>query len=196
MIAEGRRLEIPDGSKRLSRWATRVIDGTVEGAELVAPRLDREALELLPGWYEEWVISERERMRRRLLHAMESLVRQPIIRRAFADTVEVAMSAVSVEPLRESAQRVLIGSHRAEGNFVWARRVYVSYRRLIAEEWGISPRDELAEILRMFIRVAGQRRRIDAPVLCNSGRRTCSTEARFLTVLSSHRRAKLVVTYW
>jgi DNA-binding SARP family transcriptional activator len=147
---------------QLSRWAARVIEGTVEGSELVAPRLDREALDLLPGWYDEWVIFERERLRQRLLHAMESLVRQLIARRSFADAVEVAMSAVSVEPLRESAQRVLIEAHLAEGNLVEARRVYAAYHRLIGEELGILPSDELAKILRISVKSAAQLPRIDA----------------------------------
>ena len=65
---------------------------------------------------------ERERLRQRLLHAMESLVRQMISHRLFADAVEVAVTAVAVEPLRESAQRALIEAHFTEGNFVEAGR--------------------------------------------------------------------------
>jgi DNA-binding SARP family transcriptional activator len=134
---------------QLSRWATRIIDGSVEGSELDAPYLSPEAVDLLPGWYDDWVIFERERLRQRLLHAMECLVRQMIAHQLFADAVEVAISAVNVEPLRESAQRVLIEAHLAEGNYVEARRVYVAYYELIAEELGIPPSNELAEILRV-----------------------------------------------
>ena len=41
---------------------------------------------------------------------------------------EAAMFAVGIEPLRESAQRVLIEAHLAEGNLVEARRAFVTYR--------------------------------------------------------------------
>ena len=103
---------------------------------------------MLPGWYDEWVIFERERLRQRLLHAMESLTRHLISRGLLADAIEVATTAVGVEPLRESAQRVLIEAHMAEGNLVEARRAYMAYHELLATELGVSPSIELVEIIR------------------------------------------------
>ena len=132
---------------QLSQWATRVIDGSADATDLLTLDLNPEALGLLPGWYDEWVIFDRERLRQRLLHAMESLVRQLISKGLFADAVEVAMTAVDAEPLRESAQRVLIEAHLAEGNFVEARRAYMAYDGMLAAELGVSPSVELAEIV-------------------------------------------------
>jgi DNA-binding SARP family transcriptional activator len=132
---------------QLSRWATRVIEGSADNSDFRTVGLNPEALDLLPGWYDEWVIFERERVRQRLLHAMESLVRRLISHGLFADAVEVAMTAVAVEPLRESAQRVLIEAHLAEGNFVEAHRVFVAYREMLAAELGVSPSVELAEMV-------------------------------------------------
>jgi DNA-binding SARP family transcriptional activator len=132
---------------QLSRWATRLIDGRPEGSDLQTLELSSEALDLLPGWYDEWVILRREQLRQRLLHAMESLVRQLISRGQVADAVEVAMTAVGVEPLRESAQRVLIEAHLAEDNFVEARRTYVAYQEVLAAELGVSPSVGLADIV-------------------------------------------------
>jgi DNA-binding SARP family transcriptional activator len=132
---------------QLSRWATTVINGSADRSDLGTRDLHPEAVHLLPGWYDEWVIFERERLRQRLLHAMESLVRQLISRGQFADAIEVATTAVGVEPLRESAQRVLIEAHLAEGNFVEARRAYVGYHEMLAAELGVSPSVELAEIV-------------------------------------------------
>jgi DNA-binding SARP family transcriptional activator len=133
---------------QLSQWATRVIDGSADASDLLTLDLNPEALGLLPGWYDEWVIFERERLRQRLLHAMESLVRRLISRGLFADAVEVAMTAVGAEPLRESAQRVLIEAHLAEGNLVEARRAYAAYHGMLAAELGVSPSVELTEMVR------------------------------------------------
>jgi DNA-binding SARP family transcriptional activator len=133
---------------QLSRWAAKMIEGTVDGSDLGPLDLNPEALNLLPGWYDEWVISERERVRQRLLHAMESLVHRLVSHGLYADAVEVAMTAVGVEPLRESAQRVLIEAHLAEGNLVEAHRVYVAYSEMLAAELGVSPSVELAEMVR------------------------------------------------
>jgi DNA-binding SARP family transcriptional activator len=132
---------------QLSRWATRVINGSANGSDFEMLKLNPEAVHLLPGWYDEWVIFERERLRQQLLHAMESLVRQLISRGLIADAIEVAMTAVRVDPLRESAQRVLIEAHLAEGNIAEARRVFVEYDEILAEELGVSPSIELAEIV-------------------------------------------------
>ena len=139
--------EVPVDITHLSGWATRVINGSADGSDLGTPQLNPEAVHLLPGWYDEWVIFERERLRQRLLHAMESLARQLISRGLLVDAVEVATTAVGVEPLRESAQRVLIEAHLAEGNFVEARRIYMAYHEMLAAELGVSPSVELADIV-------------------------------------------------
>jgi DNA-binding SARP family transcriptional activator len=143
---------------QLSQWATSVIDGGAGGADLLTVDMSPEALDLLPGWYDEWVIFERERLRHRLLHAMESLVRQLIAHGQFADAVDIAVSAVGADPLRESAQRVLIEAHLAEGNFVEARRAYTAYDEMLSAELGVSPSVELAEMVRRGPEISPPRR--------------------------------------
>ena len=93
---------------QLAAWATRVIEGRVDRSDLDFVDINLEAAHLLPGWYEDWVVFERERLRQRLLHAMETLARRLIDCQHFAGAVEAAITAVSIDPLRESAQRVLM----------------------------------------------------------------------------------------
>jgi DNA-binding SARP family transcriptional activator len=133
---------------QLYAWASQIIDGRIEGNDFDLVDLNLEAVHLLPGWYEDWVVFERERLRQRLLHAMESLARKRIERRQFAGAIEAAMLAVGIEPLRESAQRVLIDAHLAEGNLIEARRVFATYRDLLSDELGILPSRDLAEMFR------------------------------------------------
>jgi DNA-binding SARP family transcriptional activator len=106
-----------------------------------------ETLELLPGWYDDWVLVERERMRHRVLHALEALSR--LLRSAgrCAEAVEVALMAVNAEPLRESAQRELLESHLAEGNWVEGRRSYQSYCDRLSRELGVCLGDALGALL-------------------------------------------------
>jgi DNA-binding SARP family transcriptional activator len=132
---------------QLSRWATRIIQGGADVSDLEKLELNPEVFDLLPGWYDEWVLFERERVRQRVLHAMESLVRWLISRGLFADAVEMAVTAVGAEPLRESAQRVLIEAHLAEGNFVEAHRAYMAYDEMLGAELGVTPSIELAEMV-------------------------------------------------
>jgi len=105
-------------------WASRIIRGTCDDEDLSAIPWRLDELELLPGWYDDWVLMERELVRQRMLHAFEALSQHLIEELRFAEAVEAAMAAVSVEPLRESATTALIRAHLAEGNCVEAQRTY------------------------------------------------------------------------
>jgi DNA-binding SARP family transcriptional activator len=112
----------------------------------MAPMLIQ-ALDLLPGCYDDWAILERERIRQRVLHALETLSRQLARLGRYAEAVEAALVAIDVEPLRESAQRALFEVHIGEGNWVEARRGFVTYRSLVRQELGVEPSRELAELV-------------------------------------------------
>lgn len=131
----------------IESWAARIIEGGVEAGDLRIPSWGPDALDLLPGWYDDWVIFERERLRQRVLHALESLSRQLIQAGRYAEAIEVALEAVRVEPLRESAQRTLLQAHLAEGNLVEARRAFNTYRILVKRELGVAPDPELLSML-------------------------------------------------
>jgi DNA-binding SARP family transcriptional activator len=128
-------------------WATRLIDGTALARDLTVAPAWADVLDLLPGWYDDWVQAERERLRQRILHALEALSRKLASVGRFADAVEAAIIAISAEPLRESAQRALIEAHVAEGNLSEARRICRKYRELVRRELGVDPSSELLTIL-------------------------------------------------
>lgn len=133
--------------RALSEWAGRVIDGTATESDLQILGWDREAADLLPGWYEDWVIVERERMRQRLLHALESLSATLVTLRRYAEAVEAALNAVDIEPLRESAHRVLIEAHLAEGNVGEARKAFREYAIRVRAELGVLPSTAMRALL-------------------------------------------------
>jgi hypothetical protein len=97
-------------------WAMRLIKGTANEADLTIPSASLEALGLLPGWYDDWALAERERLRLRMLHGFEALSRHLTVRARHAEAIEVALLAVNAEPLRESAQRVPIEAYLVERN--------------------------------------------------------------------------------
>jgi DNA-binding SARP family transcriptional activator len=132
--------DVADGASRLIAGGALPTD-----SELVPSFI--QALDLLPGCYDDWAIIERERLRQRILHALEALSRQLAGRRRYAEAVEAALAAIHVEPLRESAQRVLLEAHIGEANWVEARRSFVTYRDLVWRELGVEPSRELAEIV-------------------------------------------------
>jgi DNA-binding SARP family transcriptional activator len=103
--------------------------------------------ELLPGWYEDWVIIERERMNQLRVHALEAFTDLLIQRGDHAEALETALTAVSVDPLRESAHRLLIRVHLAEGNAAEAIRQYERFRRLLRDSLGIGPSRQMSELV-------------------------------------------------
>jgi DNA-binding SARP family transcriptional activator len=131
----------------VNEWASRLINGSEAASDLVVRPWGLGSLELLPGWYEDWALVERERVRQRLLHALEALSIALVRSDRCAEAVEVAMLAVTSEPLRESAQRALIEAHIAEGNWVEGRRRFNAYRDLLLRELGTEPRSHLSDLL-------------------------------------------------
>lgn len=123
----------------MNGWAERLISGRPTRADLCPLAWRAESVELLPGWCEDWALFERERIRQILLHAMEALAAHLVREQRHAEAVIMALTAVSVEPLRESAHRVLIEAHLAEGNVMEARRAYEAYRALVEKELGVGP---------------------------------------------------------
>lgn len=107
--------------------------------------------ELLPGWYEDWVLFERERLRQLQMHALEAIAGRLTAERRFAEAIEAAMAAVRLEPLRESATRVLIAAHLAENNVVEAIRWFESFRDGLTSELGVEPTPDLERLIRSGI---------------------------------------------
>jgi DNA-binding SARP family transcriptional activator len=133
-------------------WAVRLITGKHARTDLLVLRTVIEALDLLPGWYDEWVLLERERLRQQLLHGLEALSTHLAAVGRCAEAIDAAILAVNAEPLRESAQRVLLQAHLAEGNRAEGRRGLESYRTLLRQELGIDLDPELTTILNSLSR--------------------------------------------
>ncbi len=133
-----------------SQWASRLIDGSASSADLEVKPLGIDALDLLPGWYDDWALMERERIRERLLHGLEALSVALVRSKRCGEAIDAALLAVGSDPLRESAQRTLIEAFLAEGNWVEAQRRYHSYKRLLSRELGIQPDLCLSDLLRQW----------------------------------------------
>jgi DNA-binding SARP family transcriptional activator len=104
-------------------------------------------VDLLPGWYDDWVLVERERYNQLRLHAIEALCRQLTAAGHHAEAIDAGLAAVRAEPLRESAHQALIRAHLAEGNRWEAVRQYQRCRRLLLDELGLEPSPALRALL-------------------------------------------------
>ena len=132
---------------RCAELALGLLDGGLDPEPAFAADLQRFQAELLPEVWDAWLIVERERMRQLHLHALEHLTECYIGRGRHAEAVLAGLAAVVMDPLRESANRVLIAAHLAEGNRVEAIRRYRAYERLLADELAIDPSAELGRLV-------------------------------------------------
>lgn len=114
------------------------------------PDLDAGPFEqdLLPGWYDEWVMIERERLRQVRLHALEALCERLTATGRYSEAIDAALVAMAIEPLRESAHLALMRAYRAEGNRYEALRAYTNLRRLLWNELGMEPSPPVEEFVR------------------------------------------------
>ena len=126
--------------------ALQVIDRPSSVATLDLASL-RQCGDLLPGWYEDWVLLERERTRQLQLHVLEIVANELIGLGRLAAALEFAMRALQMEQLRESAHRLVIRVHLAEGNVCEARRQFECCRRILRNELGVHPSDQLRDLI-------------------------------------------------
>ena len=133
--------ELADAARRAARR------GEIDYEQCVDDLLD--AGDLLPDWYDDWLIIERERFRQLRMHALEALCEKLAQTGRFSPAIEAGLGAIACEPLRESAHRTLIRAHLLEGNYIEARHQYDVLYGLLATELGIEPGDDLR---RMFER--------------------------------------------
>lgn len=131
--------------REANRLAALLMAGRYPGGE----PLDQRAFEgeLLPGWFDEWILGERERHRQLGLHALELLCERLTVEGRYCQAVQAGLGATSAEPLRESAHRALIGAYLAEGNVNEAIRQYQVFDQLIRTELGLEPSDRLKALL-------------------------------------------------
>ena len=117
-------------------------EGLIEGS----PGTSALGSVLLPDWYDDWVLMDRERYRQLTLHALEALANRLAACGRYGEAAEAALLAIAGEPLRESAHRTLIGVHLAEGNRSEALKQYERYRDLLQHQLGLSPSQRMAEL--------------------------------------------------
>lgn len=109
--------------------------------------VDHLSADLLPGWYDEWVMLEAEKWRELRLHALERLAGEFIDAEQFAGAVTAAHTAVQADPLRESSQASLIRAHLAEGNLAEALDHFERYSRRLRNELGLRPTKRLRQLV-------------------------------------------------
>lgn len=110
---------------------------------------------LLPGFYEDWIPTEQERLSGLFFDAAGAVVSHL---ESIGDThaaLTYTRHAVAVDPLREDGQRSLIRLLAADGQPASALRSYKEYERLLGEETGEEPSAALRSLVRQIEESSG-----------------------------------------
>ena len=157
LLQRGKDVEVD--LREAERQARAALDGGSDGDLVTA--LARGG-DLLPDWYDDWVLLERERYRQLRLRALDGLCERLARAGRLTEAFDAGLASVTSDPLRESAHRALVRMHLAEGNVGEAVRQYQLCRRLLNEQLGLEPSplmDELvAHLERSDLRLAAYRR--------------------------------------
>jgi DNA-binding SARP family transcriptional activator len=129
-----------------------VIDGCADRLQQGCSASDADALmhmqlgEILPGWDEDWLVIDRERIRQVELYTLAALAKAFARENAFHRAIDVTYRALGLEPLRESTHRLLMELHHVQGDDAEALRCFERYRVLVRREIGIDPSPQMAAL--------------------------------------------------
>lgn len=129
----------------LLRVAHRVLAGDVGPHDLQVLLEDGE---VLPGWDDDWLVPDRERLRQLRMHVLEALADHLTTAGRFGGAMEAALAALRADPLRESAHRAVIRVHAAESNLVAARQAFDDCAAVLSRELGVAPSEATCAALR------------------------------------------------
>ena len=103
--------------------------------------------ELLPGWYDDWVLFEQSRLRQDRLRAFHIIGRESLTRCDFDVALEASEAALELEPLYESAVGLLIQALSQQGNNAAAIRAFERYRAKLYEDMGLAPSEGILRLV-------------------------------------------------
>lgn len=149
-LAAGMRVDLHEVERRAAVLIQGAeADGHLGPLQLRPPELRDD---LLPDWSEHWLLTAREHFRQLRLRALEALCDRHRRAGRLDAALEAGLAAVAAEPLRESAHRLLVRVHLADGNNAEALRQYELYRRLLRNELSLAPSMKFRQLLAPLVR--------------------------------------------
>ena len=104
--------------------------------------------ELLPGYYEAWIVPERDRLAERYVQALRRLVRHCVKQKESSQAQDYARRAVAASPLREELYRDLIRLLLATGQPSAALEQYHALEKSLREALDDAPSAATQQLLR------------------------------------------------
>jgi DNA-binding SARP family transcriptional activator/predicted ATPase len=108
--------------------------------------------ELLPGYYEDWVLSHREEIHRAYLTALGQLAKLLEDSRQYEEAIEMANRIIRSEPLNESAYQLAMRLHALGNDRAGALQAYHACLTVMRRELDMEPSIEIKALYEQLIR--------------------------------------------
>jgi serine/threonine protein kinase/predicted ATPase len=108
--------------------------------------------DLLPGCYDEWILSERERLRHLLLDALEGLTLLLEQERDYPAAIRAAQRMLRHDPLHEATYRHLMRLYALTGDRAAALRTYHTCATVLERELATEPEPATREAYELLLR--------------------------------------------
>jgi DNA-binding SARP family transcriptional activator len=102
--------------------------------------------ELLPGYYDEWILLERDRLNQLFLGVLERLIALLAKEGKYQEAIRVAQRLLRHDPLNEAAYRNLMHLYAASGNRAAAERTYQNCLTVLERELAVGPSKATREV--------------------------------------------------
>lgn len=143
-LAEGVVIDLHEAQSLAHRL---VYGGGMHDTDVSSAAIATLSRELLPDWYDDWVLPEAEDWRYLRMNALEALARHLLDAGLLGEASTAARAAMRIDPLRESPQATLIRVQLAMGNQAAAVEVFNRYRTILHAAVGLAPTKQLADLV-------------------------------------------------
>ncbi len=108
--------------------------------------LDLYAGDLLPSCYDDWIVSERERLKQIVIEVLEHLLQFAVDEGHYPAAIKYTQRLLQIDPVREEIHRHLINLHALNHDRAAALRAYHTCASILQRELGVEPAPATREV--------------------------------------------------
>lgn len=112
--------------------------------------------DLLPGFHDEWILAERERLRSRYTLTLRQLATLHEGRREYVAAIDVARRLLEVDTMQETSYRLLMKLQLLNNDRAAALAVYHRCTTMLADELGVDPSPLTEELYMRVLRLEAE----------------------------------------
>ena len=108
--------------------------------------------ELLPGYYEDWVLTQREEIHQAYLSALSQLAKLLEDSRQYEEAIEITNRLIRSEPLNESAYQLAMRLHALNDDRAGALQAYHACVTVMRRELDMEPSEDIKTLYEQLVR--------------------------------------------